>query len=303
MRRQKQDEIAAEKAVNEAERQAFEQEIRNWQNCLTEAVANIPTPDGSTPLLWYVRRRSIAYRSSVEGMAIKISGDDVGTSAIVSNRMSAMGLQRRLNELSTKATPEANARISALLAAPRIASSNLLTASILGDLEKVAAGTIESVIPAPAAIATASPVETISPFSTGGINLGLTVKQQHRSGFDLQRTGAIRLNEAMISGRATAVRTDTKLGLSESEVLDLASDYSSNRLGEGLAAVESVLGADWADAKAAVFLGDNSLALPIDNAFQKAKPDAVTEMAKALGDATKKKDVGVIREILARVGG
>jgi hypothetical protein len=296
MRRQKQAEIAAENAENAEARKAFEQEIRNWQNCLTEAVANIPTPDGSTPLLWYVRRRSIAYRSQVEGLAIKVSGDDVASSAMVNANVTNLGLQKRLTELSGKATPEANARVAALLSAPRVAASDVLTAAIVGDLEKVAAGTIETVLPKPDITrATATP-GIASPFNAMNI-AGLT-----RAPLDIQRMGAGRISEATLAGRSTAVRTDTKLGLSENEVLDLASDYGSNRLGEGIAAIESVLGKEWPDAKQAVFLGDASLALPIDNAFQRVKPELLAELAKALGEAVKKKDVAAVRDVLTKAG-
>ena len=295
MRRQKQAEIAAENAENAEARKAFEQEIRNWQNCLTEATANIPTPEGGTKLLWYIRRRSIAYRSQVEGLAIKVSGDDVASAAIVNENVSNLGLQKRLSELSAKATPEANARIAALLSAPRIAASDLFTASIIGDLEKVAAGTIETVLP--------QPVLTRGTASPATMNLNILNAATGRVPFDNQRSGAVRIAEATIAGRSTAVRTDTKLGLSENEVLDLASDYGGNRLGEGIAAVESVLGKDWPDQKQALFLGDASLALPIDAAFQRMKPEQVQELAKALAEAVKKKDVAAIRDILTKAGG
>jgi hypothetical protein len=297
MRREKQKEQGEAKATSEAEKQAFEQEIRNWQNCLIEAVANIPTPDGSVPLLWYVRRRTIAYRSQVEGLAIKVSGDDVGLTAIVNDNLSKLGLEKRVAALSKKATAEASARVVTLLGSPRIAASDVMTAAVVADLEKVADGTIETVIPA--AIKPA-----LQPFNMAAseINRGMFTAGPITAAPTL-RPAATKLNEMNILGRSTALRSDTKLGLSESEVIDLASDYGGNRVGEGIAAVEKILGADWPDRAAAIFLGDNSLALPIDAAFQKVKPESLNDLAKKLGDAVKKKDLSAIQDVLKTANG
>lgn len=290
IRRQKQLEADASKAESEEAKKAFEQEIRNWQNCLNEAIANIPTPEGSPPLLWYVRRRAIAYRSHVEGLAIKVAGDDVLQATIVNENILKLGLQKRLSDLGAMATAEANARVAALLAAPRIAKSDVMTASVLADLEKVANGSIASVLQP--ALAVRPGTLTGATGSFGGISLPT----------DVIRPGAARINEALLAGRSTSVRRDTSLGLSENEVLEISADYGVARLGEGIAAVETVLGTDWPDPKLAVFLGDNSLALPIDRAFQKVKPELLSELAKKLGEAVKKKDVAAIQGIVAEIG-
>ena len=62
-----------------AQTQATNAEIAAWRAAWAEAIAAMPVrSDGPPTLIWYVRRRAVAYRANVTGIAVAISGDDVG---------------------------------------------------------------------------------------------------------------------------------------------------------------------------------------------------------------------------------
>jgi hypothetical protein len=248
-------------------------ESKAWHAAFGEAIAKLPSRDGQPPLLWYVRRRSIAYRAKTEGLAIAVSGDDIVVSAIVNENLGRLKLERRLATINGKATPQAAARVMALLGAPRVASSDIMTAAIISDLEKVADA------PVATEPTDAMRIEERIAASRGLDRTGVVAA---RPGLSLAgaRTGLSRINLAAALGRSTAVRADTQLGLSESEVLDLASDYGDPKLGEGIAALESVLGKEWPDAKLAIFVGESGHALPLDTAFRSVKPEVLPELAE-----------------------
>lgn len=268
---------AAEAVVRDAEAELASEtatlETKAWHAAFGEAIAKLPSRDGRPPLLWYVRRRSIAYRAKTEGLAIAVSGDDIVVSAIVNDNLGRLKLEKRLAIINSKSTPQATARVIALLGAPRIASSDIMTAAIIADLEKVADAPVVT-----------EPDDTLrleERLAAGrGFDRSGVLMARPALSLAGARTGLSRINLATALGRSTSVRADTQLGLSESEVLDLASDYGDAKLGDGIAALESILGKEWPDPKLAIFIGESGQALPLDNAFRSVKPEILTEMAE-----------------------
>lgn len=275
LKRRKSIEAVARDAEAELASETAALETKAWHAAFGEAIAKLPSRDGQPPLLWYVRRRSIAYRAKTEGLAIAVSGDDIVVSAIVNENLGRLKLEKRLATINGKATPQAAARVMSLLGAPRVASSDIMTAAIISDLEKVADAPVAD-DPAPIEMIRLDERRTL------GRGLDRTGVLTARSGLSLAgaRTGLSRINLATALGRSTAVRADTQLGLSESEVLDLASDYGDPKLGEGIAALESVLGKEWPDAKLAIFVGESGQALPLDTAFRAVKPEVLPDLAE-----------------------
>jgi hypothetical protein len=264
------------------------QEVQNWRSAFGEAIANVVAPAGQSKMLWYVRRRSIAYRSQISGMPLKISGDDIANSAIVAENLGRLGLEKRLNKITALSTAPAAARAMALLGSPRIAQSNILTAAVISDLEKIANGTPETLLPERLAI------------TRGANTVPRALTGIRPNPLDNPRSGVERITAAGLIGRSTAVRIDTELGLSEAEVLDLMSDYGSPRLGEGFSAVQAVLGAEWPEAKEALFIGESGIALSLDSVLQRTALEGFSDKAKTLAQIVRKKDSVTLQEFITK---
>ncbi len=302
LRRRKQIESDTRNAELDKNAAAIAADAQKWQSAFAEAVANLPEQNGQVPLIWYVRRRAIAYRTQVHGLPIKLTGDDIAVSAIVNDNLGRLKLEKRLAKISALATPAANARVVALLGAPRISRSDVMTASVIADLEKIANGSPDAILdgvrPTFEVRDGSGSIATIGTLGRGGATIAGRPGIFDRTDVAALRGGVDRIRLAAVLGRSTAARADTELGLSEAEVLDLASDYGDPNLGEGIAAIESILGEAWPDEKTAIFLGDSSLGLPIDSAFRKLKPEILPETSKKLADVVAAKDAKTVQEFL-----
>lgn len=310
LRRRKAAEAAGRDAAGKASAEAAALVTKAWHAAFDEALSKLPGRSDLPPLLWYVRRRAVAWRTNVEGIAIPIAGDDLVFSAVADEGIARLKLTTRLKTVLGKATPQASARVSALLASAPIAGSDILTAGVVADLEKIA----NAEIPASDAIST-GPL-AIDPVAVDRLRL-LATRTGSATGIagptlltrdlatarDLMvsRTGLSRITLAGALGRSTAVRADTELGLSEGEVLDLAGDYASPTLGQGLARAKAELGDDWPKAKDAVAIGDAGLALPLDAALQKLAPEAVSDVAAKLKEAVDSGEMAKVTELIKTI--
>lgn len=292
-----------------------EMRVKAWHDSFAEAIDNLPGGNDGAPLLWYVRRRSIAYRSNVEGLAIEVSGDDVRTVLNVQNRMEVLNLKKALDGIATKSTPQASAAVSALLGSGKIAGSNILTAAIVHDLGKVSEGKTEEIVEKFEEIKEAEPTSEPSDGTGGrtggGISGGGFRPDDIRKRPDLMREpvdidrlrpGIRRILAEKAAGRNTAEREDTKLGLNEAEVRNIASDFTDPKVGEGLIAFENVLGKEAPDTKGVTFIAESGLALVIDNAMANTKIEDRKFVATEINDAVKKKDSVAIHRIVNRTG-
>lgn len=113
-------------------------EIKAWHTAWAEAVAAMPANEDQSPMLWYVRRRAVASRSQVTGIAVALAGNDERLSREVRVHIGKISEEESLANLESRSTHFAAARIFAFLGAPRIISSSLLTRAVLSDLNKMA---------------------------------------------------------------------------------------------------------------------------------------------------------------------
>jgi hypothetical protein len=254
-----------------------------WQAAFAEAVAALPSSEGLPPLLWFVRRRAVAYRTDTEGLPIAVGGDDIVISSLVGENLARLKLEKRLAAIDAQATPQASARAMALLGAPAIVSSDILTAAVIADLEKVSTPAPAPAPTPPRPLATATVASPLSLLRTTDLSVA--------------RTGLTRINLATALGATPAASPDTELNLSESEVLDVAADYGSARLGEGFAAIAPLIGGDWPTAKQAVAIGDSGVALELDAGLIVAKPDQLPGLADQVKTAATKSDADALAQI------
>ena len=107
----------------------------------------LAAPDLSTPSdaewarlanlsgLWYVRRRNLAYRDDLAGAPVAVIGrNEVIVEREVRERIDRLGLTSSLDSVLANSTTLAVPRVLNLLATPRVASSEALTAATLGAL-------------------------------------------------------------------------------------------------------------------------------------------------------------------------
>jgi len=297
LQRRKAIEAAARDAAASEAAEAAALEKKAWQAAFAEAVAALPTRGGLPPLLWYVRRRAVAYRTATEGLAITVGGDDIVISSLVGENLARLKLERRLAAIDARATPQASARVMALLGAPTIAGSDIMTAAIIADLERVST---PAPAPAPTPVPEPAPTTTVSPASRLALSrVAFSRVAATREAIDLSaaRTGLTRINLATTLGTAPVARDDTEMDLSESEVLDIAADYSSPRLGEGFAAIEPLISGDWPTAKQAIAIGDSGVALELDSGLRAVKRELLPGLAEQVKTAATKNDADALATI------
>lgn len=134
-RRSKLIEARARDAEANARSAEADTEIKAWHAAWAEAVAALPKDEDQAPMLWYVRRRAVANRSQVTGIAVALAGNDERLSREVRIHIGNLGEEMNLADLEARSTHFAAARIFAFLGAPRIISSGLLTRAVLNDLK------------------------------------------------------------------------------------------------------------------------------------------------------------------------
>ncbi|MCJ2186502.1 hypothetical protein [Novosphingobium beihaiensis] len=303
-----------------------------WKAALAEAVSALPTGPGGVPLVWYLRRRSIALQSQVESAAVAVSGDDVTLNSIVNEKIDRLKLAKRLAAINGDATPQAAARLMSLLSRPGVANSDVLTAAIISDVEKVIAADLPALPddievtpaikpkPAPAptrvrpGIATAAIRPALSPLRINPAVLGraatarlvqpgLLKRAPASTRLTAVRAGLSRVAAAEGAGLTTKARTDTELKLGEAEVMDVAQDYTDPHLGEGLARLGLALGDKWPTAKDAIWLGESGRALPLDLAFRKLPEETVGDFASLVETAVTKQSADDIDGVLDKADG
>lgn len=301
LQRRKALEAAERDAAADFAEEAAKLELQAWHAAFAEAVAALPVREDLPPLLWYVRRRAVAYRSNIEGLPIAVGGDDIVISSLVNENLARLKLEKRLASVGAKATPQATARVMALLASPTIAASDIMTAAVIADLEKVATPEpAPAPAPAPAPTPRPRPGTTVTPQPLPPLQPEPVLRTSlTRASTDLSaaRSGLARINLATALGTAPVAREDTEMDLSESEVLDIAADYSSPRLGEGFAAIDPVLGGDWPTAKQAIAIGDSGVALELDAGLRTVKRDQLADLAEKIKAAATKNNAEALAEI------
>ncbi|TGX53698.1 hypothetical protein E5A73_12845 [Sphingomonas gei] len=159
-KRTKRIEAAVRDAAAEAQAQAEALTMQAWHAAWQEAIAALPTTNGRPPLLWYTRRRAIAYDGAALN-GVSISGDDVIVAGLVSQTLKRLKLEKRFASINARATALGTARVMALLGGRAVSGSDILTASVIADLEAVI-----KAIPTQADLPKTDPAPTTTPAPT-----------------------------------------------------------------------------------------------------------------------------------------
>nr|WP_294816802.1 hypothetical protein [uncultured Sphingomonas sp.] len=159
-KRVKRAEAAVRDADAEARAQAEALTMQAWHAAWQEAIAALPTVNGRPPLLWYTRRRAIAYDGAALN-GVSISGDDVIVAGLVSQTLKRLRLEKRFASINARATALGTARVMALLGGRAVSGSDILTASVIADLEAVI-----KAIPTKADLPKTDPAPTSTPAPT-----------------------------------------------------------------------------------------------------------------------------------------
>ena len=265
-----------------AQTQATNAEIAAWRAAWAEAIAAMPVrSDGAPTLIWYVRRRAVAYRPNVTGIAVAISGDDAALTKQLGDRLVALGLQSRVDAIRAAATAFATARMTAFLGSPRIVSSDLLLIAGTRELEHA----LPPATPPPQAdglpTTTAATSRAAAPARTSAAlspRLAAVVGGGAIARPGLERLAASRLSLTL----ALAAPAGQQRLLTEGDVLDVASDFGDPALGDGLARVINALGAPALTGAQVKWLGDSGQVLGLDRVGRSLPDDALPDFVSRL---------------------
>jgi hypothetical protein len=289
-RRTKVVEAQARDAEAAAQAAAASAEIAAWRAAWAEAVAAMPArDDGAPPLVWYVRRRAVAYRPNVTGIAVAFSGDDATLTQRLRDRLSPLGLLARTDAIKAMATPFATARMTAFLGSPRMLASDILLIAGTHELERALPS---PTTPAPSPSGEPPPppppreppgplpprpteILAVPPPRTSALSPRLAaVATASATG----RPGLARLSLAL----AAKAPVGQQLLLTEGDVLDVASDFGDPALGDGLARLTKALGAPALTAAQIKWLGDSGRVLDLDRLGRTLADDALPNFASRL---------------------
>jgi hypothetical protein len=294
-RRTKVVEAIARDAEATARIAAANAEIAAWRAAWAEAIAALAArDDGAPPLIWYVRRRAVAYRPNVTGIAVAISGDDATLTRRLSDRVTALGLRPRFNAIEAAATPFAEARMTAFLGSPRMIGSDLLLIAGTRELERAIPPTqttppttpptipppSESAVPTRGTATTDAAVRPSSALLSPRLTTLAGAEATTRPG--LERLAASRLSMAL----AMALPPGQQQPLTEGDVLDVASDFGHPALGDGLARLFAAMSTPEVTAKLTAaqirFLGDSGHVLELDRLGRTLADDALPNFVARL---------------------
>lgn len=247
-------------------------ETEQWHTAWAEAVAAIPTGDTGLPLVWFIRRRAVAYESRMVGLAVAASGEDEALKNSVDAHLAALKLTKEVATIASRATPLATARIYALLGGPRLLVSTILTVSAVKDLtavlpkEQAAGATDTPPVVVPPIVRPGGPIRGVIDPGRLAVRGGLA---RLTLGRQLLRTGGVQ---------------DL---LSEGDVIDIASDYGDPGLGDGLDAVHAAVENGLTD-KAQLWLGGTGQALDLDLAARNLSGQRLADFARSVAELAAK---------------
>jgi hypothetical protein len=242
-----------------------------WQAAWQEAVAALPAAGAGQPrLLWFLRRRTVAYDTQISGVAVVTTGDDAALAAQLTSRLSALGLQPRVDAVSNRATPFAAARIASLLGAPRIVASDLLLTAAVRQLELATAPPAAPGPPTPTALPpTATPAAP---------------------------TGAA---TPVPTPPAPVPPTPPPAPVTETQVLAAADAFGDPRLGDGLDRVLAVYGTPAMTPSQVVWLAGTGEVPALDSAARNPSDAAMPGFAAALRASVGASDIDSLNRLIA----
>ena len=278
-------------------------QLQAWRTALNDAASVLPQAAGGARLVWYVRRRSIAQQPHVTGAGVVVSSDDVSLNAVVNANIDRLKLAKRVAAINGDATPQATVRLMSLLGSPGVANSDILTVSVISDVEKVINQDLPPPPPPPTAVAPPQPAGPAT-LPSGPVRFDPRMLRSISAlspGFVAARSGLNLVAAADAAGTTTAAREDTPLKLGETEVMTIAQDYSDSSLGDGLHRATDSLGSDWPSAKDATWLGESGKAPALDLAFRAVGDEKLGDFANLLKSAVSDQDPKELDQLLTKM--
>jgi hypothetical protein len=278
---------------------ASDAQTKAWQAAWSEAVAALPVDDGLPPRLWYVRRRALAYEPKITGIAVPVTGADLQLDIDLTKRLADLGLAARVQKLTSESTPFAAARIAAFLGSPKIMASDAFFFAAVHELEAAA--------PAPAAPAPATttgpaptPVTPVtSPtLATASTAALLAAARPTLPPGRIERAGLSRLTLNRTLTNAVLAAGGPQL-LTEGDIVDVASDFSDPRLGEGLDRLTAALGAPPLTRVQLAWLADNGDILDLDDQARGLDAADLATFAASLRTAINANDAAAVGKLIA----
>ena len=301
VRRLRMSETAVRDAAAEAQAAAAAATIQAWQAAWAEAVAALTPSVGGSPLVWYIRRRSVPSEARVSGIAVPVGTDDVTLNTLVTRRVTELGLTARVNTIRTRSTPFAAARVTAFLGAPRISASDLLMTSSVHDLEAALPP-----VPPPQPAPTPGPVPDPPTSLRPGVNPDRALAAPSaRAGLTRLTDARAALNDITRARAAAALPPGgggTPLPLTETDVVDVASDYGDPRLGDGLDKLTAAMRADALARAELIWLGDSGHALELDKVTQAMTSTELAAFGNQLRPIARGKQTQALVQLLAQAG-
>jgi hypothetical protein len=272
--------------------------IRAWQAAWAEAVGAISPVGGRPPLVWYIRRRAVPSEARISGIAVTLGTDDAGLKSRLDARLSELGLTGRVNTITAAATPFAAARIAALLGAPRIIASEILTTSAVRDLE---AALPPQPAPTPGPTPGPLPDRPTSTLPTPALPGGVSPRVDLGPVTTL-RPGLTRLTSARVA-LSDVIRAKLPAGqptpLTEADVVDVASDYGDPRLGEGLTRLAAAMAQDPLARDSLLWLGNSGEAVALDRTAQRVASADLANFADQLRTIARGQQTDALGRLLA----
>ena len=309
--------VAVRDPIAEQNAAAARTQAEAWRNAWLDAVRSLPGVEDRPRLLWYVRRRAVAFRASVTGVAVSITGQDAELNAQVDARLVALGLADRVTKIEQQATPFATARIVAFLSAPRVLRSDILLAGAVADLEAaLPEGVPAAPADGPATTRTPRPDLAIRPEARLGslasrlwVDPGVLDTSLTRAGSTSAtlaampvstRPGLKRLAVSRLLTSATSIAADKPAPpLTEGDVMDVASDYSSSSLGDGLDRLTAEMKDKPIDLAGALWIGSTGRALDLDTAARGLSAAELADFAAKTADIVGRQDSDAFATLLA----
>lgn len=245
-----------------------------WQAAWRQAVAAIPPAgSGQPPLLWYVRRRTVATLSPSIGVPVVITGDDFALASALTTRLAATALADRVQALRGRATPFAEARLAAFLGTSRILGSDLLLNAAVHALEVASAAAIWIIRP-PRKLPLSEGVPLLGP--------GLAPPDPQV------------IRPLPVPGPVMALPA-----LVETMVVAAAADFADPELGQGLTRVLAAYGTPVMNAAQITWLGNTGAVPDLDTAARDVADAAMATFAAKLRASVEASDGDSLNALIA----
>lgn len=274
-------------------------QLQLWEAALSEAFATLPREQDGTPMIFYARRRTVAYSAEAVGRKIEVTGDsdadnDSSEEHIeteVEKRLGELSLKTRFNALKKASTAAATARINELLQIKTVRESSLFTVAAIKELEEFKPDSQDIIDAARSTdLRTATIREQPALRSFGRAESMLSIS---RASLLSSRVERARLDAGFIKRKL----------LSESDVLAVAKNFRTPELGQGITRIGEITDPEIFLNKSGMWLGDTGLALEVDLIGMKITGPNLKAIAAPIAEAVQAQDSDAVQKIVKKTLG